>query len=233
MAKLKQYNLIDYSDKYTEYIQDKYDLNINENRKIIIPLIDINELNSFKWNIGLICGGSGSGKSTVLKTVFGEQIEPHYNDDKPIISQFESLEPEEVCSLFESVGLSSIPVWLRRPSELSVGEKARMDLCWIIINTPIDEPIIIDEFTSTVNRECAISMAYTLQRYIREHNRKVILSSCHFDIIESLSPDWIYNLNKQKDGFVELEHIMYGDSNYNTYNQVDNKDTLTKELKLI
>lgn len=220
-----------FSDKYIQYIIEKYDLQQKSIWEVDIPLIDLEELNSFTWNIGLICGSSGSGKSTLLQKQFGSELTPTYDESKPIISQFENLEPEEVCSLFESVGLSSVPVWLHFPQHLSVGEKARLDLCWRIINTSSDSCILIDEFTSTVNRECAKSMAYSLQRYIRNKNLKIVISSCHFDIIDYISHDWIFNLNKHVNGKVELERIKYLD-NYKHYEQIHPKNSLTAEKEL-
>lgn len=232
MNKIQLRTNLDCYDKYIDYIQSTYDINIEKSLNIEIPLIDKNELNSFEWNIGLICGGSGSGKSTILKHQFSEPMIPTYNNDKPIISQFEELEPEEVCNVLESVGLSSVPVWLRKPSELSVGEKARLDLCWVLIKKNENKILVFDEFTSTINREVAKSLAFALQRYVRKKNIKVVISSCHFDIIDFLQPDWIFNLNKRIDGEVELEHVEYTDSSYINYQSVNKDDILTKEYKL-
>jgi len=39
-------------------------------------------------------------------------------------------------------------------------------------------------------------MSNALQKYIRRTNKKIILASCHFDIMEWLQPDWTYSPNK-------------------------------------
>ena len=53
---------------------------------------------------------------------------------------------------------------------------------------------IIDEFTSVVNREVAISCSCSISKYIRANNLKgVVFCSCHDDIIPYLQPDWVYN----------------------------------------
>jgi hypothetical protein len=36
-------------------------------------------------------------------------------------------------------------------------------------------------------------MSNALQKYIRRTNKKIILASCHFDIMEWLLPDWTYS----------------------------------------
>lgn len=222
------------TDKYIQYIQDTYDINVEKSLEIHVPTIDMEELNSLKWNIGLICGSSGSGKSTLLKEQFGNPSKPIYDERKAVISQFSSLTPEDVCDILESVGLSSVPVWLRKPHELSVGEKARLDLCWQIVNSLINEDSIlkVDEFTSTINREVAKSLAFALQRYIRKKNKQAVISSCHFDIVEYLQPDWIFNLNKKVGDKVELEVLEYNGDKYKSYKTMNLDSQLTKEVNV-
>lgn len=232
MSDFKTFNIdIDTTDNYIQYITDKFDLNLGDLSELQIPLINLNELNSFEWNIGLICGESGSGKSTILKEQFGETIKPTYNNSLPVISQFPQLSPEDSCVILESVGLSSVPVWLRKPNQLSVGERARLDLGWLLVNSQKDNIILVDEFTSVINRETAKSLAYCLQRYVKENNLKVVVSSCHFDIIEFLEPDWIFNLNKRKENKVELERFVYI-KEYKNYPNIDPGSILT-EKKMI
>lgn len=220
-------------DNYTEYVCDKYDLQTREEIITEVPMIDINNLGQFKWNIGLILGNSGSGKSTILKSLGGAK-NAVYDDSKAIISQFPHMNEHDICNLLSSVGLSSVPVWLHKPNELSNGEKARLDLCWVLANANENELILVDEFTSVVNRECAKSLSFALQRYIREKNLTIILASCHFDIIEWLNPDWVFNLNKQIDGEVKIERFIYqDDEDYVLYNNINEKDILTNEYKVM
>ena len=128
----------------------------------------------------------------------------------------------EVCDLLSSVGLSSVPVWMHKPNELSNGERARLDVCWVLANAKEGETIFIDEYSSVVNRDCAKSLSFALQRYVRKKNLTIILASCHFDIIEWLNPDWVFNLNKQVDGECEIERLIYsGDEEYDTYRMMN------------
>lgn len=216
-------------DNYTEYVCDKYDLQTREEIITEVPLLDTSELSDFKWNVGVLCGNSGSGKSTLLSTL-GEPKNPIYDYSKSIISQFPHMSEHDVCELLSSVGLSSVPVWLHKPNELSNGERARLDLCWILANAKENEIILYDEFSSVINRAVAKSMSYALQRYVREKNLKIILASCHFDIIEWLNPDWVFNLNKQTNGECEIERFIYkDDEEYQLYNNINKKDILTDE----
>lgn len=201
-------------DKYCEYIFNNYDIQNRDITTTEVPLPsheDMEEMNSSHWNIMLICGKSGSGKSTILREI--GNIKPiEYDYNKAVISQFDDYTEEEVCDLLGGVGLSSVPTWLRKPQELSNGERARLDLCKAIYDAGKGQIIYVDEFTSVVNRDVAKSMSYALQRYIRQKDLKIVIASCHFDIIEWLNPNYIFNLNhKDENGNVELEKIVYTD----------------------
>lgn len=220
-------------DNYTEYVCNKFDMQNKEKVVTSVPMIESEDLEQFNWNIGLILGNSGSGKSTILSRL-GRVLTPTYNEEASVISQFTSLTEEEACTALQGVGISSVPTWLKKPHELSNGERARLDLAWTIINTPEGEPIIIDEYTSVVNRLAAMSMSNSLQKWIRRLGKKIILASCHFDIIPWLTPDWIYNLNKQEGGYCEIERMVYSDDEeYTLYSQISEEDQLTnkKEVK--
>lgn len=192
-------------DIYTDYIKQRYDLRVEDKVKTDIPTFDTSLLDTFDWNIGLLLGNSGSGKTTILKTL-GEIKEAEYDFNRPVVSQFPRLTPQEVSELLCSVGLCDIPIWLHRPNELSNGERARLDICKNIYDS--NGIILIDEFTSVVNRSCAKSLSYALQKYVRQHNLKVILASCHYDITDWLTPDWVFNLNNPQG----IEKINYNTS---------------------
>jgi ABC-type lipoprotein export system ATPase subunit len=166
-------------------------------RMFDVPITDINTViikNNIKlpeiWNIGLLYGGSGSGKTTLLKE-FGT-ITPHeWNNEISTISNFKDITPTEASEVLCSVGFGSIPAWLRPYNALSNGEKFRADLARSLISN--NEIILVDEFTSVVDRNVAKSACNSVQKYIRKYNKKIILASCHSDIIEWLNPDWAYN----------------------------------------
>ena len=64
-------------------------------------------------------------------------------------------------------------------------------------------------------------------------NLKIILASCHFDIIEWLNPDWVFNLNKQVNGECEIEKLIYkNDEKYVIYNSINKDSILSKEYQL-
>ena len=222
------------NDLYTDFLYTHYDIQDKEKTITEVPIPskeDIEEMNKDNWNILLICGKSGSGKSTILREIYGDVKPIEYDYSKCVISQFPRYTEEEACDLLQSIGLSSVPTWLRKPQELSNGERARLDIAKAIYDAN-GGTIVIDEFTSVVNRHAAQSMSHALQRYVRQKNLKVIIASCHFDIIEWIQPDYIFDLeHRDENGEVEMEKMVYSDdTNYNVFQSPRDIDILTEAM---
>ena len=191
------------NDKYTEYVYEQFDIQNREETSVSIPM-NLDGLNEIDWNIGVIYGGSGSGKTTILKHL-GMIKDVKLDREKSLISNFDWLEPKDATLLLTSMGLSSIPAWLRPFHLLSNGEQYRAQLAYLVASAKDGETILIDEYTSVVDRDVAKAMSNAVQKYIRRTNKKIILASCHYDIMEWLQPDWIYSpsrgvLEKKSDG---------------------------------
>lgn len=181
-------------DKYTDYIQEHFDLAVSDVAEVRIPNnLNLSKLGS-EWNIGVICGASGSGKSTILHSL-GEITEVEFDNNKPLISNFEPMTPQEASSILCAMGLASVPTWIRPYSSLSNGERYRAEVAKRI-SFNRGGVILVDEYTSVVDRNVAKSMSNALQKYIRKEKKQIILATCHYDILEWLQPDWIYDLNK-------------------------------------
>jgi ABC-type ATPase with predicted acetyltransferase domain len=187
------------NDEYTNYVYEAFDIQNREETSVNVDY-DFRELNKFDWNIGVILGNSGSGKTTILKDIGDIKI-PIFDENKPLISNFDWLTPQEATHLLTSMGLSSVPTWLRPFKLLSNGEKYRAMLAYLVSSAKDGDTILVDEYTSVVDRDVAKAMSFALQKYIRRSNKKIILASCHYDILEWLMPDWI--CSPQKGGALE------------------------------
>lgn len=141
------------------------------------------------WNVGLIVGPSGCGKSTILRDVFGEPKKFKWSTPS-VIDDFAAARPlEDITSVCQSVGFNTIPAWFRAYKVLSNGEQFRADLARRLLETP--KTIVVDEFTSVVDRQVAKIGAHAVQKYVRKHERQFVAASCHYDIIDWLQPDWV------------------------------------------
>ena len=121
----------------------------------------LNEIiKNLDFQILVITGASGSGKSTFSK-FFGTEEVLDWNNSKAIISNFES--SDEAIERLGAVGLNSIPTWCKPRNVLSVGEGFRADLA-----RRLKSGCVIDEFTSTVDRNVALSASKSVGKYIRK-----------------------------------------------------------------
>lgn len=144
------------------------------------------------FNIGVIVGSSGSGKSTILKKCFGGEEKIEWDNNKAIASHFSSV--QQASSLFGAVGLNSIPTWCKPYNVLSTGEKFRADMA-----RRLKSGAVIDEFTSVVNRDVAISCSLSLSKFIKNNGlHNIVFASCHDDIIPYLEPDWVYSTDERQ-----------------------------------
>jgi len=190
-----KHNII--NDKYTEYIYEAFDIQNKETSNVTIEA-NLEHLPK-DWNIGVVYGGSGTGKTTILKNFFKKEMDTYSFDyNKSLISNFDWLEPKDATFLLSAMGLSSVPTWLRPFHTLSNGEQYRASLAYMVGKAVENEVILIDEYTSVVDRDVAKAMSNALQKYIRRNNKKIVLASCHFDIMDWLQPDWIYSPQKRR-----------------------------------
>jgi hypothetical protein len=154
--------------------------------------VDLSPLTERDWNVGLIAGPSGSGKSTILRECFGEPQTFEWDDRKAILDGFPAdLRTQDVVQLLSSVGFSSPPAWLRPFGTLSNGEQFRVTLARALA-APM-ETAIVDEFTSVVDRTVAQVGSAAVAKTVRQSGKRIVAAACHYDIIEWLQPDWIYD----------------------------------------
>lgn len=183
----------DASARVREIIED-FDLNLSHVGEHFTGSIDIEGKD---WNVGLIVGGSGTGKSTIAREVFGDQYVHGFEyTHRAVVDDMPSERTtKEIELAFTRVGFASPPSWLRPYNVLSNGEKMRVDLARALLEDR--EVVCFDEFTSVVNREVAKTAAYAISKAVKSDGRKFVAVTCHKDVIDWLEPDWIYDTDEQ------------------------------------
>ena len=183
------------SDRVKSILSD-FDMTFDHTKEDFQGDIDIDGAD---WCIGAIIGGSGTGKSTIAKELFGSHYVNGYKyTGKSVIDDMpSSASVSDIEQTFSAVGFSSPPSWLKPYSVLSTGEKMRVDLARAILQE--SDMVVFDEFTSVVDRTIAKTASYAIQKAIRKNGcgKKFVAVSCHKDIQEWLMPDWVYDTDKR------------------------------------
>jgi GNAT superfamily N-acetyltransferase len=149
------------------------------------------------WHVGLIVGPSGSGKTTLLRAGFGDPIDFAWTGDSVIDCFDEADSIERIAKACSAVGFNTIPAWLRPFSVLSGGEQFRATIARALLDTPADRMVVLDEFTSVVDRQVAKIGASAVAKWVRRDKRQLVAASCHYDIVDWLQPDWIIDAAAQ------------------------------------
>lgn len=146
-----------------------------------------------EWQIGLIVGASGTGKTTIAKELFQNAYIEHFEYTQPSIldDMPKQASMSDITRAFTSVGFASVPSWLKPYAVLSNGEKMRCDLARAILSD--EQLFVFDEFTSVVDRNVAKIGSFAMQKAIRKTKKQFIAVTCHYDVEDWLLPDWVFD----------------------------------------
>jgi ABC-type ATPase with predicted acetyltransferase domain len=145
-----------------------------------------------KWQIGVIVGSSGTGKTSIARKLFpNEYIHGFEYKSSTVLDDFpENVSVNEITSALCNVGFASPPDWLKTYEHLSQGEKMRVDTARALCLK--QKLVVFDEFTSVVDREIAKVSAYAIAKAVRRTGKRFVAVTCHYDVVDWLEPDWVF-----------------------------------------
>jgi GNAT superfamily N-acetyltransferase len=147
------------------------------------------------WNVGLIVGPSGAAKSLLAGELWPHVLVRQAWDDRAVVDHFPAaMGTRDVTGLLTAVGLGSPPAWVRPYATLSNGEQFRASMARALAETSQEEIVVVDEFTSVVDRQVAKVASHTVQKTVRKAGRQFVAVTCHYDVIDWLQPDWVLEM---------------------------------------
>ncbi|MCP1540076.1 ATP-binding cassette domain-containing protein [Methylorubrum extorquens] len=156
-----------------------------------------------------IQGQSGSGKSLLLRELTAmmraegkvvADIDGVSLDERPVIEQV-GKNTQEATYLLALAGISDAWIYIRKPSELSDGQRYRLKLAKVLESGA--DVWIADEFGAVLDRVTAKVVASNVQKIARRSGKTLMVATTHTDLKEELGPS--LTLTKRFRERVEVE----------------------------
>lgn len=189
-----------------------------DNRDFVV--FDNLKLDVEQGDVVYVTGQSGSGKSTILRVLAKQMrdeglsvadIDQVTFEDKPLVDQIGKT-CKEALTFLSLAGLNDAYLFIRKPAELSDGQRYRFRLAKLIESGA--KVWIADEFLAVLDRTTALVNAYNLQKIARKVGATVIVATTHSDMVEDLAPTlYIEKRYREKikiirnpEGYKNVEH---------------------------
>lgn len=182
---------VERTDRVLE-IAEAFGLGLDDKEFVVF---DNQPLEIEQGDVVYITGQSGSGKSTVLKELVirmeAEGLKVADIDkvellDRPLIDQI-GKNTAEALNLLSVAGLNDAYLFIRKPKELSDGQRYRFRLAKIIESGA--NVWVADEFLAVLDRTTAKVLAYNLQKTARKVGATLMVATTHTDMVDDLAPN--------------------------------------------
>lgn len=143
-----------------------------------------------------ITGQSGSGKSVALRELSKLMSDEglHVADidkveflDVPLVDQIGAKDMQASLYYLSLAGLNDANLFIRKPHELSDGQRYRFRLAKIIESGA--KVWVADEFLAVLDRDTAKVIAFNLQRIARSVGATLMVATTHTDMVNDLAPN--------------------------------------------
>ncbi|MCI8010339.1 ATP-binding cassette domain-containing protein [Klebsiella pneumoniae] len=176
-------------------------------------LYDNLELDIERGDVVYVTGQSGSGKSVVLRELqrlmadAGQRVSSIddfvFADDTNVIDQLGKT-TSDALGLLSMAGLNDAYLFVRKPSEMSDGQKYRLKIAKLIESGA--DVWVADEFGAVLDRVTAQVVASNLQRAARAVGATVIVATTHEDLKNALRPSVQITKHYKERVKVDYEH---------------------------
>lgn len=148
-----------------------------------------------RGDVVYITGQSGSGKSLLLRDLSAKMradglkvadLNEIVLEDKPVIDLV-GRTTTEAADLLAKAGISDAWIYIRKPSELSDGQRYRLKLAKVMESDA--DVWIADEFGAVLDRTTAKIIAFNCQKVARAQGKTLMVATTHTDLTEELAPN--------------------------------------------
>jgi ABC-type ATPase with predicted acetyltransferase domain len=141
-----------------------------------------------------INGQSGSGKSVLLRDLSAAMSEQGVTiadlnkiefPERPVIDLIGQTTTHAI-DLLAKAGISDAWIFIRKPSELSDGQRYRLKLAKLMESDA--QVWIADEFGAVLDRVTAKAVAFNMQKVARANGKTLMVATTHTDLKDELGP---------------------------------------------
>jgi ABC-type ATPase with predicted acetyltransferase domain len=177
-------------------ISESFGLGLADKDFVVYDNLDIEVR---QGDVAYITGQSGSGKSLLLRDLIvqmrAEGLKVKNLDEielkeEPVIELLGD-STGRAAELLAKAGISDAWIYIRKPSELSDGQRYRLKLA-LLLDSDADV-WAADEFGAVLDRTTAKAVAFNMAKVARSVGKTLMVATTHDDMIEELGPDLIVN----------------------------------------
>jgi ABC-type ATPase with predicted acetyltransferase domain len=176
------------------------------------------ELEVRQGDVVYVTGQSGSGKSLILREL-ARQMESDLGSDRGglVVADLNRLElPDvpvietvgttttEAADLLAKAGISDAWIYIRKPQELSDGQRYRLKLAMLMAQKA--DVWVADEFGAVLDRVTAKCVAFNMQKVARRLNKTLIVATTHTDLKDELGPSLTITKRFRQRVDIETDH---------------------------
>lgn len=181
---------VERTDRVLE-IAEAFGLGLDDKEFIVF---DQQPIDIEQGDVVYVTGQSGAGKSTVLRELATQMEHAGLNvvsiDEVPLlncplIDQIGKT-TTEALNYLSIAGLNDAYLFIRKPAELSDGQRYRFRLAKLIESGA--KVWVADEFLAVLDRTTAKVIAFNLQKVARRVGATLLVATTHTDMVEDLAP---------------------------------------------
>lgn len=173
-------------------VAESFGIGLEEKDFVVFDKLNLNIRDG---DVVYITGQSGGGKSVLLRELAKQMaargksvvnLDTIVFDESPLIDQI-GKDTKDAIGLMGMAGINDAYLWVRKPSELSDGQRYRFRLAKAMETRA--QVWAADEFLAVLDRTAAKVIAFSIQKVARRVGATVLVATTHTDMVPDLYPN--------------------------------------------